>query len=204
MQRRSGGTVFERGDKVLEYWLAHSEGFDLVRGSARHRVAGVVVDPADGRARTMLVHTGTKGRTQTVPAARVDAVDPFEKVLYLAPRPSRRRRAVAAARTTSPALARGRVLLVAACRGAAAWAVPRLRVSAARVARAASVALAWSLPRLRTQSRRAATGVAAGTRAGAAWCRPRVHAAGRRLIVLAASARRPAMPPALPRRAPRD
>ena len=150
MQRRSDGTVFERGDNVLEYWLAHSEGFTIVSGGVRQRVAGVVVDPADGRARTMLVRAGVRGRTQAVPAARITAVDPFEKVLYLerrhAPRLVGRAHAAHVARAISPRATRLGTSLLALLRRGIALLVQLMRTGAAEGRRA----IAWSLPHGRT------------------------------------------------------
>jgi hypothetical protein len=174
LRHRNGNTVFERGDRVLDYWLVHSEGFAVVRGSARRRVGGVVVDPADGRARTLLVRGDTRGRSRPVSAASVVAVDPFEKVLYL------ERRSPVAARAAGRAGKRSAVRVGMAAqrlggggRRTAAWLLPRAQA----YGRVAVVVLA-------ELARRAAVAGARHGRAAAAWSRPRA-AAGARASVAA-------------------
>ena len=129
-------TVFGRGSNVLEYWLAHAEGFDVVsRGKPRQRVQHVVVDRRRGSAAVLVVGR-TRGRTRAIPVAAISAVDPFDRLLYLTPK----RRA----RTTASHVG-------LATRGAYA-AVDRLRprtVAAARAAQRDSVRVGvWLRPRL--------------------------------------------------------
>jgi hypothetical protein len=184
LRHRNGNTVFERGDRVLDYWLVHSEGFSVVRGSARRRVGGVVVDPADGRARTLLVRGDTRGRSRSIAAASVVAVDPFEKVLYLERRsPAVARAAGRAGKTSAVRVGGAAQRLGGGGRRTAAWLLPRaqtywcvaVRFRAALTRRAQGdgarygrAAADWSSPR-----------VAAGARSSAAAC-ARCSAAARR------------------------
>ncbi|HET8527509.1 MAG TPA: hypothetical protein VFL60_01255 [Gaiellaceae bacterium] len=146
-----------------EYWLANCEGFSIVRGSARARVTGVVVDPSDGRARSVLARSGTRGKVRAVPAARVAAVDPFEKVLYLERRVRPGSVTVPIGRVAGGASALARDGAVR-CRGGAAWAAPRVRAGGRATAVAAGRASVLGAQR---------------TRAAAEWCRPRAAASGR-------------------------
>jgi hypothetical protein len=173
LQRRNDGTVFERGDRVLDYWLAHSEGFAVVRGSVRRRVEGVVVDPRDGRARTLLVRPDARGRSRAVPAAAVAAVDPFEKVLYLERR-VRRPRPVRVA----PTLSRLRIVLAVAVQ-AAAGAVRAAAAAAGRGARAGVTGLGRGIEWSTLYARGVVHGGARGARSAAAWCGPRATACAR-------------------------
>lgn len=179
MRRRNGSTVFERGDRVLEYWLAHSEGFAVVRGSVRRRVGGVVVDPADGRARTLLVRGDARGRSRPVPAASVVAVDPFDKVLYLEPRispPSRAR--------TGQVVRSGAARSALHVRSAAARTAPHVRRGGRVTASAltAFAALLWAsavraAPHVKAHSLRLGRASVQAGRAAARWCRPHASAA---------------------------
>ena len=65
--RREG--VFQRGSHVVDYWLAHCEGFTLGKASAR-RVTGVVCDRHTGHAQTLYVES-IRRRPRTVPARSV-------------------------------------------------------------------------------------------------------------------------------------
>lgn len=184
MRHRNGNTVFERGDRVLDYWLVHSEGFAVARGSVRGRVGGVVVDPADGRARTLLVRGDARGRSRSVSAASVIAVDPFDKVLYLERRsPVVARAAGRAGKTSAVRAGAAAQRLGDGGRRTAAWLLPRaqayVRVAARFVVELTNRALvggarhgralaAWSRPR-----------AASGARSAAAACRRCSAAAGR-------------------------
>jgi hypothetical protein len=76
----SGTLVFPRGSHVLEYWLAHAEGFTVrSRGPVEH----VIVEPLYGRATALVVRSGRLRRRQVVSAAEVVAVDPEACVLEL-------------------------------------------------------------------------------------------------------------------------
>lgn len=77
--------VFERGSNVVDYWLAHCEGFKLGNATSGRRVAAVVCDRHTGHARTLLVESRRR-RPHMLPARTIAAVDPFNKVLYLEPR----------------------------------------------------------------------------------------------------------------------
>jgi hypothetical protein len=145
--RREG--VFERGSHVVDYWLAHSEGFTLGKPSARRRVTGVLCDRHTGRAQTLYVES-IRRRPRTVPARSVAAVDPFKRVLYLERRAPVVRRArdtpTLRARMSPYALSAGRAglagtrrsgaLAAASCRigwrygkNGVIWAGPRLRAA---------------------------------------------------------------------------
>jgi hypothetical protein len=76
----SGALVFPRGSHVLEYWLAHAEGFTL---RSHGPVERVIVEPLYGRATALVVRTGRLRRREVVSAALVRAVDPTARVLEL-------------------------------------------------------------------------------------------------------------------------
>jgi hypothetical protein len=134
-------TVFGRGSNVLEYWLAHAEGFDVVsRGKPRQRVQHVVVDRRLGSASVLVVGRTRGRRTRVIPVAAISAVDPFDRLLYLTPR----RRARAAASHLGGAARSARRTQHAAF----VWLRPRA-VEAARAAQRESVrAGVWLRPRL--------------------------------------------------------
>jgi hypothetical protein len=100
-----GTLVFPRGSHVLEYWLAHAEGFTV---RSRGPVERVIVEPLYGRATALVIRSGVLRRREVVSAAAVTAVDPEARVLELeeAPAPPKQ-----------PARARR----------AGAWLAPRLR-----------------------------------------------------------------------------
>src|SRR5213594_4231052 len=75
-----GALVFPRGSHVLEYWLAHAEGFTV---RSRGSVERVIVEPLYGRATALVVRSGILHRRQVVSAASVTAVDPEARVLEL-------------------------------------------------------------------------------------------------------------------------
>ena len=145
--------VFERGSNVVDYWLAHCEGFTLGKATSARRVTGVACDRHTGRAHTLYVESGRR-RPRTVPARSVAAVDPFTRVLYLERRTRIRRRAHGEA-------------------------TPRASVRVRPHARtAARVALAGA----RRSGALAVTGGRAGARYGrngVVWARPRLQAAAR-------------------------
>jgi hypothetical protein len=176
---RTHGRCFERGDNVLEYWLANCEGFAIVRGRARGRVTGVVVDPEVGRARAVLARSGTRGKVRTVAAARVAAVDPFEKVLYLERRVRPGSVTVTVGRVVGGASALTRAGAVR-CRGGVEWAGPRVcaggRATAGAAGRASAVgarrarsAAAWLRPRAAAYGRASASAARCGLSAAWAW-----------------------------------
>jgi hypothetical protein len=160
MQRRQGQRSFERGSHVREYWLANCVGF-AVAGSPTHaRVKAVVVDPADGRAHHVLVGGWTRRRTRVLPAERIEAVDPFERVLY--PQSS------SPIRTTTRSL----VEIVARFN---LWLRPQLRMLAIVVRTRCREIATWLRPRLRA----AVASVRAHSRDGLEWLRPRALRAAR-------------------------
>ena len=144
---REQSTVFVRGSNVLEYWLAHAEGFEVASRRVRPaRVEWVVVDPVQGRATRLVVVLG-RSRRRIVAADAVVAVDPFRRTLHLAD--------VEAERTRRPAAQLLRAVSVAAgvARG---WLAPRLRQSTSATAAYArelgvgiGAGVAWLRPRLR-------------------------------------------------------
>src|SRR5512142_922073 len=76
--------LFGRGDSVLEYWLAHAEGFRVRSGSfLRERVEEVVLEPGSGRAGALVLCSPLLGRRRTVPAFAVAASEPRTKTLVL-------------------------------------------------------------------------------------------------------------------------
>jgi hypothetical protein len=164
---REQPTVFRRGSNVLEYWLAHAEGFEVASRRVRPaRVERVVVDPVRGHATGLIVRSFGVGRSRRriVTADAVVAVDPFLRTLHLAHSP----------RAFPPAGTRAASMLVA---GAG-----RTRPIVARlpplVSAAASAARAWTAPRLKqTISIAQRYGRELGLRigAGAAWLRPRLR-----------------------------
>jgi hypothetical protein len=82
-----GEYVFRRGSNVLEYWLLHAEGF-VVRGERAQVgvVSEVVLDPARGLARALVVQSRLLRRRRVVHVRAVDAVDPEARVFELAPK----------------------------------------------------------------------------------------------------------------------
>jgi hypothetical protein len=149
--------VFRRGSNVRKYWLAHCEGFTTARGGGRGRVAGVVLDPRNGRAHSVIVRSATAPRGRAVPAERVAAVDPFARVLYVDGRSvSLASRVEAGARTAHAAA-----------------------VAAGKRTRELAV---WLRPRVQTCARAAAAGTALTARRardGAVWVEPRLAATAR-------------------------
>ncbi|MES1246704.1 MAG: hypothetical protein ABUS54_03400, partial [Actinomycetota bacterium] len=88
MQQQRPG-VFGRESNVLDYWLAHCEGFTI----GKRPVTAVVIDPETRRARSLVVRRSRR-RTQVVSADAIAAVDPSARVLHMARR--RRTRTTAA------------------------------------------------------------------------------------------------------------
>jgi hypothetical protein len=122
-----GSLVFPRGSHVLEYWLAHAEGFTV---RSRGSVESVIVEPLYGRATALVVRSGPFRRRRVVSAAEVTAVDPAARVLDLEPKP-------APVPKAKPRKAPREPRVTPWLRAARAWTAPRLR-SLARVARAAA------------------------------------------------------------------
>ena len=84
--------VFGRGSPVLDYWLGHSEGFELTSPGGDHRgvVEEVVIDER-GYPRALVVRGGVLQREQVVDVNSVEAVVPADGTITL--RSSRRHRA---------------------------------------------------------------------------------------------------------------
>jgi hypothetical protein len=123
--------VFERGNHVVDYWLAHCEGFKL----GKAQVTAVLCDRHTGHARMLFVKSGA-GRPHTLSARAIAAVNPFNKVLYLEPRTPRRRMqsagrvALAIARQLRLRAAAGLRISVLCSRDGVVWLCPRLRAGA--------------------------------------------------------------------------
>jgi hypothetical protein len=147
--RREG--VFERGSHVVDYWLAHCEGFTLGKAASARRVTGVACDRHTGHAHTIYVES-IRRRPRTVPARSVAAVDPFKRVLYL------ERRAPVLRRTREQATLRARV---------SPYAHSAARVGLAGARRSGALAAAGC----RIGARYGRNGVV--------WARPRLQAAAR-------------------------
>jgi hypothetical protein len=167
VHRRHTEGLFERGSNVVDYWLAHCEGFDLGRSASGRHVTAVVCDRHTGHAHTLLVRSRTR-RTRMVPAHAISAVDPFNKVLYLEPRATFIRKTVPhiSARHAAAGILVARHWLVA------------LRAFVKPYAHNAVVgATTLSSAGFRAGARYCAD--------GAAWLRPRLRAAARQAAVLA-------------------
>jgi hypothetical protein len=192
--------VFSRGSHVLDYWLAHAEGFRVKPLGLR--VESVVACEPAGRAQALIVRSGVTGRRRSIPVAAIACVDPTAGVLMLDAPPPRPRRQLprpspaqlAAARATASRL--GGVTHTTASRLAAGT-----RTTASRLGRStgesAVVAAAWLRPRVVRAGRLAlqlAQQAATRTREGIGWLAPRVAAharsTGRDVSRVAAAGRR--------------
>jgi hypothetical protein len=161
-------SVFERGSNVLEYWLAHAEGFEVApRMLRRRRVERVVLDPAGGHAKAVIVRSSFRRSRQLLPADAVVGVDAFARVLHVdGPQP---RHAPRAALASAGARAGRQVVplllgATAAALAALAWLQPRVRAGgrgARRAAFHARVGLAWLRPRVQARARGAGAAAAA-------------------------------------------
>ena len=161
-------TEFRRGSSVLEYWLAHAEGFEVAsRGPAHERVERVLIDPVAGRPTGLIVRprVSRRRRRRLLPVDAVAAVDPFARRLHLE-------------RQQSPASARAAAILVALV-GAAHRAGAALTRLGAASASGLLAACRWARPRLH----RAGVLVGRSMRAlsiaaleAFRWARPRVRA----------------------------
>ncbi len=160
--------VFRRGSNVLEYWLAHAEGFEVASGAGRRaRVERVYVDPMRGRATELVVRSPGVGRShrRILAADTVVAVDPFLRTLHLARPPTGQ----------PPAGARAASLVVAAAARSRRTMAPLPPAVSAGV----RVGYAWSAPHLRqTSSAAARLGLKLGVAIGVvgAWLGLRVRA----------------------------
>jgi hypothetical protein len=209
---RHGSTtapVFARGSNVLDYWLAHAEGFRLERRGLRRRwVEAVVFEPAAGRARALIVRRGMIRRRRLVPVEAIAGVDPSAEVLLLdrnlSARLTRVRPAaegmLTASATAGRGIGRGSVLLasaaVAGSGAAAAWSRPRLAAAALASARSTRTAAgrlrrgaAWLRPWIAAYAQTAAIAAVAWARAVREAARP-VAADLRRALADTAQRRR--------------
>src|SRR4051812_1279535 len=120
--------VFARGSNVLDYWLAHAEGFVVCAGG---RPVGVVrhvaIDPATGLARELVLRSTLLRRRRVVAAREFEVVVPAQRRLELPARVSR----WPARRAT---LKRWSARVDARFEAAGSWLRPRLRASAVAVA----------------------------------------------------------------------
>lgn len=115
-------SVFGRDSHVREYWLVHAAGFEVRRNRrVCGRVEDVLVDGEVGHATTLLVREPGRRRPTRVPAQRIDAVDPFVRMLYLEETPGRRH----APRGREAARA-----VAGAARVSAQWSAPHARRAA--------------------------------------------------------------------------
>ena len=168
--------VFGRGSNVLDYWLAHAQGFEVDSGRRnRERVESVVVE-SDGRATTLVVHSSLRRRRRLLPAEAFAAVDPFARALHLeCERRQSESTCTRIAAALAPATAQTRKTLAPLALGVAV----RL-----------GVALAWSWRRLRRAARGAArqgNELIAGTGVAIGWLRPRARSsAGVACVTVAA------------------
>jgi hypothetical protein len=165
--------VFGRGSPVLDYWLGHSEGFELTSPGGGHRgvVEEVLIDER-GYPRALVVRGGVLQREQVVDVDSVEAVVPADGTITL--RGERRKRtrpgftlprtgrlggaalAGAAAAAVRIALRAG-ALLLALVGSAARWSIHRLRrdvpAGARHAGRAGASAVAWARPHAGTLAR---------------------------------------------------
>jgi hypothetical protein len=78
--------VFRRGSPVLEYWLAHAEGFEVAtRASHVGVVDRVRIERAGGHARELVIRSRLLHRRRRVNADAFVAVDPAARRLELVP-----------------------------------------------------------------------------------------------------------------------
>lgn len=160
--------TFGRGSPVLDYWLGHSEGFELTTSGGGHRgvVEEVVVDEL-GHARALIVRGGVLHRPRVMNVNAVEAVVPADGTITLRsnrrrriwPRIALRRRDRRPGRTAefaqTPAKAartawRTVVLALTCLVPAFGWTARRLRTNvpllAGRVGRASASAAGWARP----------------------------------------------------------
>jgi hypothetical protein len=170
-------TVFGRGSNVLDYWLAHAEGFEVLSGiGRRQRVERVLVDHVQHRATGLVVRSSRlppPRRRRVIPAEAVSAVDPFARLFQLERKHGKTRltRGQAVSMLVAGAARVGRALVTLAhaiacwSLAAVAWLRPRLRqgrILAGRCGRSFAIgigsAVSWLRPRLRASA--ASAGVA--------------------------------------------
>jgi hypothetical protein len=179
-------TVFERGSNVHEYWLAHAEGFHVVsRRKPRDRVDHVVVDRHLGSATALVVRRKRGRKPKRIPVMWVSAVDPFERLVYLAPK----RRAHTAAERLRPHVFQAARSTWQAQQAAREWTRPRAIGAARATQRECVHAAGWLRPRLVEAGRRAISAYARGYHAANAfvhtayaWLQPRAATLGRRAV----------------------
>jgi hypothetical protein len=163
--------LFERGNHVVDYWLAHCEGFKL----GKKRVTGVVCDQRTGHARTLLIESGLR-KSHPLPARAIAAVDPFNKVLYLEPRATRRELRLRG--LVGPHARRGAVVGMATARGSVALAAAGLRIGG----RHSKNGALWLGPRLGAAARTSALLARKWYSETALWLAPRLAAVLRAVI----------------------
>jgi hypothetical protein len=139
--------TFVRGSTVLDYWLAHAEGFTVQPLGAR--VERVVAAVPVGRADVLIVRSRRMRRRMSIPAASIAAVEPSSGHLLLDVGETPHRGSSTRLALTGWRSAR------AGTGSAVAWLGPRVartRASSARRARAAAArtshGAAWLAPRV--------------------------------------------------------
>lgn len=167
--QRTEAQTFARGSRVLDYWLAHAEGFHVRGGLLRRsRVEAVRVDPWSGRARSLVLRSLLHRRSD-VPAEAVVEVDPFERTLVVGSEQRRRRRSVPRVAVPRPRVPAGAASVAAAL----AHAASRVRDSVRATTRAGAALVAYARPYAEAYARAARIVLrayeAAGRRALASW-----------------------------------
>jgi hypothetical protein len=170
--------MFGRGSPVLDYWLGHSEGFELTSPGGGHQgvVQEVVVDER-GYPRALVVRSGVLQRARVVNVDAVEAVVPMEGTItvrgsgrrHTRPRfapatsaPARRGIAglAAATRSTFRLLTKTALFVLTLVVSAAGWSARRLRENGPSLTRraghASASAIAWGRPHGRKLAKLAA------------------------------------------------
>lgn len=176
--------TFGRGSPVLDYWLAHSEGF-RVRGRRGSAVVETVFVSPHGRVTALEVRGRLVRRRRVIPAASVQEVVPAERLL-VATRPLRARARTwfaIAARAARPGARRLGALALRGVRADAAL-LRRCSVFALRGARRFAVAVDGDARRLWVGKTKLA-GARAGTTISRSYARASAGASVARTVVLA-------------------
>jgi hypothetical protein len=165
---------------VLDYWLVHSEGFELTTpgGGRRGVVQEVVIDEL-GNPRALVVRSGVLHRPRVMNVNAVEAVVPAEGTITLLNDRRRRTRPRNAPRRRDPG--RG---LTAGFGHAAAKVARLLRLTAVLVLTHVVSAVGWTLRGLRRNVPVIAGRIGRASASATVWARPH----GRALVRLVGSA----------------